>query len=419
MSEKRTILVNFISLLVVQFGNYLLQLITFPYLVRVLGVTGFGLYSFVFSLTQYFAIITDYGFNLTATRQVSIFRNDKKKISEIFSSVMAVKLTLFAFSLIIIAMLIYTVPKFNVNKDAYFLSMLAILGNLIFPVWYYQGIEKTKYIALINFAVKLVSTLCIFTLVKNQDDVNLTIAIYSLSVVMSGAISMIILIKLWPIRISLPSRESFWFMLKDGWNVFATLLAASLINNTSIFILGIFTDNQIVGFYSIAERIVRVFHNLVSPLSTAIFPYVSRMFSESSEKAIQFLRKVALLGGIAFTGCSLLLILFSGLLVKIFTGSNSMRIQTLILILSILPLSIFIDNIYGQQILVNIGRTKEFMKSILIPGCISLMLSLIFVPIFKDYATAVLYLTSELALLGSMIYFTRREEIFLFRNKFI
>jgi len=419
MREKKTLLENFISLLTVQFGNYFLQLITFPYLVRVLGIAGFGLYSFVFAFAQYFLIITDYGFNLTATRKISIARTNKEKVANIFSTVYATKILLFTFSSIAIIIITFLVPKFQKDHYAYLLTIIAIFGNFLFPVWYYQGIEKTKYIALFNSIAKIITTGCIFIFIKNPNDIYLAIFIQSMSVVVSAVISIAALIKYWPVKLVKISFHDIQESLIDGWYIFITIFSASLVNSTNIFILGLFASNQTVGYFSIAEKIVRVFHSLVAPLSTAIFPHVSKLVNESKEKAISFLNSVLKWGLMGFALCTMSLIVLSGIYVKIFTGNYSFHIQSLIIILSVLPITIFIDNIFGQQILVNIGSSKEFMKGILIPGLSSLLLSFALVPKYKEYASAVIFLCAQLAIMIFMVHYSHKKDIYLLKNKIL
>jgi PST family polysaccharide transporter len=312
--------------------------------------------------------------------------------------------------------IVLIIPKFRNDWIAYLISLLGVFGNLIFPIWYYQGIEKTKYIAIFNSIARILVTFGIFIFVKKESDINIAVLIQSSGVVLAGIMALIIMLKLWPVSFVIPSRELIIITWKDGWNVFITLLSSTFIYNTNIFILGLLTNNQTVGYYAIAEKIVRVFHSLVSPVSTAIFPYVSKLFSESKETAIRFLHKIMFLGSLTFAFFSLILIIFSGILVKIFTGYQSSHIQILIIILSPLPLSIFMDNLYGQQILLNIGCSKEFMKSILFPGLLSFIMSFIFVPFYKEYATTIIYLLSEIAILYSMIFYSRKAKIYLVRE---
>ncbi|HCT6486991.1 TPA: oligosaccharide flippase family protein, partial [Klebsiella pneumoniae] len=76
-AEKKNIFSNFIFLFLLQIANYLLPLLTVPYLVRTIGIANVGLLAFAGAVCTYFQIITDFGFNLSATRQVSINRSNK------------------------------------------------------------------------------------------------------------------------------------------------------------------------------------------------------------------------------------------------------------------------------------------------------------------------------------------------------
>ena len=103
--DKKNLATNFFSLSALQAVNMILPLITLPYLVRVLGVENFGLVNFALSIIMYFNILVSFGFSLSATREISIHRDNPQKISEIFSAVMLIKITLLLISLITISIL--------------------------------------------------------------------------------------------------------------------------------------------------------------------------------------------------------------------------------------------------------------------------------------------------------------------------
>ncbi|WP_265503647.1 oligosaccharide flippase family protein, partial [Providencia heimbachae] len=80
----KTIIKNIFSMFSIQGVNYLIPLIMVPYLVRKLGLDGFGVYSIILAITQYFVIITDYGFSLSASRQIALNIQNKNIVSKVF-----------------------------------------------------------------------------------------------------------------------------------------------------------------------------------------------------------------------------------------------------------------------------------------------------------------------------------------------
>src|SRR3989339_509467 len=160
--EYKILLGNFFSLSVLQVLNYLLPLITLPYLIRVLGPEKYGLIAFGTAFLTYFQLFTDYGFNLSATKDISINRENNKKISEIFSSVIIIKTVLMLFSFIIIFFIVTSFSKFNSQKEVYYLISLSLIGNVLFPIWFFQGIERMKYITYFNVIARVTATLLVF-----------------------------------------------------------------------------------------------------------------------------------------------------------------------------------------------------------------------------------------------------------------
>ena len=111
--EKKTVLENFFSLTSLQSINYILPLIVLFYLIRVIGPEKYGLIAFAQSFAQYFMILIDYGFSLTATKKISLSRDEEKRTWQIFSSVLSVKIILSALSLFIVILIVKFIPRFS------------------------------------------------------------------------------------------------------------------------------------------------------------------------------------------------------------------------------------------------------------------------------------------------------------------
>src|SRR5207342_3266640 len=141
---------NFLSLVVLQGVTYVLPLITVPYLFRTLSVEKYGLVNFANAFIQYFIVFTDFGYNLSATKLIAENRDDASKLSRIFNRVMFSKLLLLLIGLLVMAIIVLCFPKFSSDKSLYIYTYGMVVGNVLFPVWFFMGMEKMKFITIIT-----------------------------------------------------------------------------------------------------------------------------------------------------------------------------------------------------------------------------------------------------------------------------
>ncbi len=373
---------NFISLLLLQGINYLIPLILFPYLIRVLGVDGFGLYSFILAIVLYGVMLTDYGFDLSATRLVSIHADNQKKLNEIFSNVIFIKLSISLIYLLILIFLTIYVDKIAEDRALYFIAYGLILGQLLFPVWFFQGVERMRYITVINGISKLIFTIPIFIFVKSIDDLYLVFLFNSLGAIVAGCIALYIALNRFKISLYIPSFSSIKFYLKDGWYIFTSRVAVDLYVTANVIILGFFTNNVIVGYYSIVEKIVRAIGSMLEPLTRVVFPYLTKVYKDSKE--LFFKRNVELFFLILAIMVPVSISVFynSEWILTIVSGSKPDEIMVYLLeILSFL----LIFYLYGHQftnILVTIGESRLLNTIVLTAGFLNIIAAPILIYIF-------------------------------------
>jgi polysaccharide transporter, PST family len=187
--EITTVKNNFISLSVIQLLNMFLPLLILPFLVRKLGLENFGLLIFSQALIAYFTLIVDYGFNISATREITMHKDDNIYISKIFYSVFFIKIFLLLFSIILISIIIFSFDIFEENYLLYYISFSMIIGQMLFPVWYFQGIENMKMIAILNVIIKSIYTIMIFSFITSSQDLLYVASFNSLSFIIVGIIA--------------------------------------------------------------------------------------------------------------------------------------------------------------------------------------------------------------------------------------
>jgi PST family polysaccharide transporter len=402
---------NFLSLSLLQIANYILPLVTLPYLVRILGPEKFGLISFAQAFIGYFIILTDYGFNLSTTREISICREDINKVSEIFSSVMFIKFVLTLVSLLIMSIVVFSFKKFSRDWLVYYLTFGMVIGQVLFPVWFFQGMERMSYITVLNIIAKLIFTIAIFIFVRKVSDYLYVPLLNSLGLLIAGLIGLWVVFKDFKTKLIFPTPQNIKYHLQEGWHIFISTVAISLYTTSNTFILGLFTSDTIVGYYSAAERIIRAVQGLLTPISQSVYPYISKLANESKEKAIIFIKKLAFTIGFIGLVLSLLLLVFSPLIVRLFLGQQYTRSVVVLRILSVLPFVVALSNVFGVQTMLPLGYKRAFSVIIIAASLINVILSFVLVPLFYEIGTSFAVVISEAIVTVSMLLYLKSKGI--------
>ncbi len=409
--DHKILIKNFSSLTILQISNYLFPLITFPYLVRVLGPEKFGLINFAAALVAYFTVLTDYGFNLSATREISIHRKDIEKVSSLFSNVMTTKLILFIAGAIVFLPLLFLIPKFSADYPIYLGTYLFVFGSVLFPVWFFQGMEQMKYITIINIGVKALWLVSIFVFIKSSADVLTLVFLNSGSLIIIGVISLIVIKKKFNVFFKRPLAKEIKRQLSEGWYYFVSTASITLYTNSNIFILGLFTNNEVVGYFAAADKLRMAIQGLFGNAAQTVFPHLSLMFKESKIKAVRFVKKYLRLSLLAAAIVTLTVFIFSREIVIVILGQNYLSSLPVFRVILFLPIIILISNIYGIQVMLNLGYKKEFFKVIFYAGIGNLVLSFVLVPKFYAIGTAFAVTITEIIVSLGMWGFTHRKSL--------
>lgn len=390
-----TIAKNAASLYILQFAGYILPLITVPYLVRVLHPTGFGIVAFGQGLMAYFSLLTDYGFAYSATRKISVQRDDIMAVSTTASNVWAAKIILLLAGFIILLLAVTSIPILHESGMLLIILYGTVIGNVLFPTWLFQGMEKMVAISIINLITQFVVTIGVFIVIRKPDDYLIYAGLLSLASIISGIIGIVSSFYMFDISLTIPSKKSIVETFREGWVLFLSMLSVSLYTTGNTFILGLLTNNAVVGYYSAASKIVNAVLGLINPITQAVYPRFSKLASESKALALQWSRKIlGTLGGLGMI-LSLILIIGAPIIVNIILGSEYEPSIRVIQILAALPLLVAISNVLGIQIMVPFGKDKAFTSILFGAGIINILLAIILTPIWKESGMAISVILSE------------------------
>lgn len=340
--------------------NYLFPLITLPYLIRMLGSDSFGIYAMILAGIQYVNIIVDFGFNFTATKLISIYKNNENEKNKIFTATIIIKFILFCLCLSVLLLLSLVLEQGKYIQYI-IIGFIAVIGNMLLPVWFFQGIERMSKIALFSTLSKLSSLLFIFFTVKSPDDVGLAIASYSLGLLFTGLLSVYVIFHYKYVKFTKVSLKFIIKLAKDSVDMFISNITVSFYTTLNTILVGAIAGPATAGYFSAADKLRIAVQGLLTPLQQAIFPRVTSLINNDYK-----LNDVLKTFGYKMIGFGFFLSLSIAIigvpLSEWYFGNNNAISSKILLILSPLPFVVSIGIVFGQWWLITTNRTRIIRK---------------------------------------------------------
>jgi len=266
-----------------------------------------------------------------------------------------------------------------------------------------------KYITYLNILAKSIFTIAIFIFVREQSDYYIVPILTSLGFIIAGTWSLLLIKREFKINFKFQTLKTLKIYIKDSWHIFLSQLNISLFSSSNIIILGILTNNTVVGYYSAAEKIMRALSMLQVPITTALFPHMAQLLKIHKEKAILQLKKIITIGSLLYAIISVLVLFFAEDIIHLLYN-NSFEESILVLeIIAFVPLTIFLNNIFGTQIMLNTGKQKEFSKILFVGAIINIFLCFILSYYFSYIGTAISLVIVEIYIMVGMLVSIKKE----------
>ena len=367
---------NLFWLYALQGLNYLVPLAVLPYLLRILGVEHYGLIAFAQAFAQYFIILTDYGFNLSATKRIALLRDDRRQVSIVFWSVLVIKCALLVAGALILAAILITVPRFRADAALYAIAYIAVLGNVLFPVWLFQGMEQMRYISVVSGGARILAALLLFVFVHQQADYAIALAIQSGGFLIAGLAGFCVALTHFELSFPQLGVNDLQETLRDGWHLFVSNAAGTLYATTNVFLVGLVAGNVQAGYFAAAERLTRSLQGMLGPITQAIYPHVSGLAARSRETALSFLRQSLLwIGLLSFLPSAVLLLFAHPIAVVLFADAAAGSVAPLRW-MAMLPFILAISTVLAIQTMIPFGMERSLSRLYVVAGLSSLALSI-------------------------------------------
>lgn len=270
--NNKKVIENYFFMTILQILNSFFYLLIYPYLIRILGAEQYGVHVFATSVVSYFVFFITFGLDLPATKAIAENVDNKDKMQEILSSIFTAKTYLFFISILVLAGLLWIVPKFYIYKEVIALCFISVYSYVLFPQWFFQGIQKMRVVTYIQLGVKILSLPVIFAMVKSTEDFFVYVVIITFSTLLGSIIAFFIIKYQYKLNIRWQdmSMLKHWFV--EGKPFLFSSLSNSIKEYSIPIIIGSFFGMREVAIYDLANKIIIVPRTLFMSVNAAIFP---------------------------------------------------------------------------------------------------------------------------------------------------
>lgn len=388
---------NVVGLYGVQLVGYVLPLITFPYLARVLRPQTFGLVIFAQSFGLWASLVVEYGFNYSATRAVARGRDQEEEVSRIAAEVLGAKLLLLSVILLVALGAGFTVSMFRDHPIYLLLSIPQILALGFSPFWYFQGTENMLPALGIEVIARLSATICVFCFVHSPLDGWKVLAIQGSGGCLSSILQMLLMYR--EIPFWFPSWSGSAQAIGTSWNLFLFRSTYSILTTANAFILGLVALPSQVALYGAGERISKALQGLGAPITQAVYPRVTNLFSQNPQRAARVAKLTLVFSTSVGVALGIFLALFAPITVNVLLGpgyEGSIRVLQIFALL--LPVSAVNTGLIMQWML-PLGMDKTVSMVIAAAIGLNIAAATLLGPKFGHLGMAVSVLTSQVVMM--------------------
>ncbi len=397
---------NFIYNVFYQILIIILPLITIPYVSRVLGSEGVGIYSYTYSIVYYFMLISMLGINNYGNRTIAKARDDKEKLSKAFISIYSIQL--FMSILMIMLYIIYILIFDNKYLLVASIQIIYIISAMFDINWFFFGLEKFKLTVVRSTLVKILSLIGIFVFIKTKNDVWLYALILSLSTLVSNILLIPFLLK--EINIIKISFKDIKKHIKPILILFIPVIAVSLYRIMDKIMLGLLSNINEVGYYEQADKMVTVPLGIITALGTVMLPRISNLVAKGENKRVlEYIKKsVNFMMFLAFPMC-FGMIAVSNDFIPIFLGEDFIKTGYLVNYISFIIIFTSFANIIRTQYLIPKEKDKIYTLSVIGGAVTNLIINFILIPKYQSIGAAIGTIAAELYVMVYQVYKVRKE----------
>lgn len=403
-TQNSKIAANASMLMFLQIASYIVPFLLLPYLSRVLGAEAFGELSLLWAISAYLGILVDFGFYLWAVKECALIKDDKTRLSKLYSSVTLIKVAL---SLALLLPTLVISVSLDSSVWLYLFMWMTIVAQTLLPVWLYQGSQKVFGYLVFSIIAQISTAIATFLLVQSADALVFVTASSAFSWGIIAYLSNRHVQKEFGITLQRVSFEELKIIIAQAWHIFIANVAISYYVNLPALMVGLLCTKLETGQFMGAQKLIFAIQALITPLSASIFPITSALSKRDIKEANDFVKKLILYTvAVMFVGVNILGF-FADDIVRLVLGSEYQKSAKILAIMSIGPLFVALSVIISNHILIVRGHAERLKSLYFIMAIIATLLSY---PLIRDYhgiGAAWLYVIIEAGVFAGLVWVSR------------
>lgn len=407
-----TLAQNAAALYGVYIAGMVLPLVTIPYLARVLRPEGWGLVVFSQSFAAWMALVLEYGFYLSATREIARVRDDAQRVSRVVADVHGARLLL---SLIILsagAAAYLLVPTFRAEPIYLAWAVLFALAQGFSPIWYFQGVERMALPAVLEIIAKTAATVGVFVLVTGPENGWRVLALQASTGFAWIAVASVLIYR--EVAYVRPTWSGAVAMLRSAAGLFVFRSATGMYLQANSFILGLLAGPQTVAFFGGAEKIVRAATGLIQPATQALYPRISHLAADQDGRARALVRlSLVLVCGLG-TVLGIAAAVGAPHLVRLFLGQGYEAAVPVLRVLALLLPIVSLGTVLGIHWALPMGFDRPFYGLVIAAGALNVVMAYLLAPRFGALGMAISVVLADALVAAGLFWLAWRKEAALF-----
>jgi PST family polysaccharide transporter len=368
---------NFIFLITIQASNIVITLISMPLLIQSIGVDGFGLVNLSLSVIILANILVGFGYNLSGPREVALLQNDKESLSHVVSNVVFSKVLMALLATVGLIVAVFGLNMFKEYQWILLFSVLLLFSEATLPLWFFQGMEKMKLISIANVFSKLLYLMGIVLFIHSPDSAKWVNFIMGASGLGVNVLLLLYIHYMLEIRFYKPKFVQLFASLKDNGLLFLSNIATHISVHGGLIILSFFSVAEVLGMFSLAERISMVLRMFPSMVIHSIYPNTSKLLKDDIRQFVLFLRKAYFGTMMAALIISLFTFALAPFIIELLAKTRLEESVTYLRILAFIPLlaCLNIANVVmflGRDQKELMFRSSWILLLYMLPACLSL-----------------------------------------------